>query len=63
MFKPKSHKATKKRVSLTGAGKGSFRKNNQSHFNIRRSSKRMMKHRRDNILSKADEKYAAIAKI
>jgi ribosomal protein L35 len=63
MFKPKSHKATKKRIVITGAGKGRFRKNNQSHFNIRRSSKRMMKHRSDNILSKADEKYLAIAKI
>jgi ribosomal protein L35 len=63
MFKPKSHKATKKRILVTGSGKGRFRKNNQSHFNIRRSSKRMMKHRSDNILSKADEKYLTIAKI
>ena len=51
MFKPKTHKGTKKRITLTGSGKARFRKNNQSHFNIRRTSKRRLKHKTDNIIT------------
>ncbi|GAB4145104.1 MAG: hypothetical protein OHK0017_04330 [Patescibacteria group bacterium] len=50
MFKRKTHKATRKRISLTAGGKARYRKNNQNHFNIRRTSKRRLRHKRDNIL-------------
>jgi ribosomal protein L35 len=60
MFKRKTHKGTKKRITLTGSGKARFRKNNQNHFNIRRNSKRRLKHKSDNIIKNISKKLSAL---
>jgi len=66
-FKPKSHKATKKRVKLTaGGGKNAkvrFRKNRQSHLRRLLSGERRLKHRKDNIANSTHAEITRLAKM
>jgi large subunit ribosomal protein L35 len=56
MPKQKTHKATKKRISLTKTGKIKQRKAGQNHFNSKESGKVKRNKRRDITQSRANIK-------